>query len=168
MSETQDHPATFERGDGCVQARFVRFFDHDAAELWRALTDPAALPLWLAPGEIEPRHGGQARLEFKDSGVVVDSTVTAWIPRRLLEYSWSSPSEPQRPVRFELTPIPGACRLDLTLTLPEAEDAGRSAAGWEAHLEMLGCALEGVPIKFPFETFKDASDRYRAELAPGP
>jgi hypothetical protein len=51
--------------------------------------------------------------------------------------------------------------------MPADEDAGRAAAGWEAHLEMLAAALEEVPIKFPFETFKAARDAYRQELAGG-
>jgi hypothetical protein len=58
-------------------------------------------------------------------------------------------------------------RLVLTLSVPDGEDAGRSAAGWAAHLEMLAAALAGAPIKFPFEVFKAARDSYRAQLAEG-
>ena len=57
--------------------------------------------------------------------------------------------------------------LDLTLLMPASEDAGRSCAGWDAHLEMLAAALAGVPIKFPFELFKAARDAYRVQLAAG-
>ena len=59
----------------------------------------------------------------------------------------------------------GAASLEgLTLTLPASEDVARSCAGWEAHLEMLAAALEGVPIKFPFESFKAAREAYKAQL----
>jgi len=84
---------------------------------------------------------------------------------RLVEYSWSSPGEPQRPVRWEVAPEGEGARLTLTLTVPAAEDPGRACAGWEAHLEMLQAALEGVPIKFPFESFQAAREAYRIKVA---
>ena len=68
-------------------------------------------------------------------------------------------------MRWELTPEGDETRLDLTLSVPAGEDPGRACAGWEAHLEMLLAALEGVPIKFPFESFKAAREAYRAKVA---
>jgi hypothetical protein len=52
----------------------------------------------------------------------------------------------------------------LTLRIPDNEDIARTCAGWDAHLEMLAAAMEGVPIKFPFERFKAAREAYRARL----
>lgn len=157
--------ATFLRMGDQVQVVLERTFEHAPARIWSLLTEPAELPQWLAPGAIELRAGGAARLDFGDSGVVIDSLVTAFDPGRLIEYSWSGPGQPTRPLRWEILPAGQGSRLRLTLRLPASEDAGRSAAGFEAHLEMLAAALEGVPIKFPFETFKTARDAYRAELA---
>lgn len=152
------------QGDA-VQVRMMRTFDHAVATVWTVLTEPARLAQWLAPGEIELRDGGRARLDFIDSGTTIDSLVSAFKPGALLEYGWSKPGEPRRPVRWELQADgPAATRLTLTLTTPSDEDVGRGAAGWEAHLEMLAAALEGVPIKFPFERFKAARDAYRARL----
>ncbi|WP_293362543.1 SRPBCC family protein [Phenylobacterium sp.] len=165
MSDEEHVKAAFSRVDGQVQALMRRRFDHLTVSVWSMLTDAARLPLWLAPGAIEPRLGGAVRLDFADSGTIVDSTVTAYAPGRLLEYSWSGPGEPTRPVRWQLAPDGDGTVLTLTLRVPEGEDAGRACAGWEAHLEMLEAALEGVPIKFPFETFKAWRDAYRAELA---
>ena len=164
---TAKEGAIFARSGGEIQAIMTRSFEHSPATVWAMLTDPARLPLWLAPGEIELRLGGAARLDFVDSGTVIDSHVTALVPGSLLEYSWSGPGEPARPVRWELTPENGGAQLTLTVRTPEGEDAGRACAGWEAHLEMLAAALEGVPIKFPFETFKAARDAYRAQLENG-
>lgn len=118
----------------------------------------------MAPGTIELRRGGRAQLEFVDSGIVIDSTVSAIEPRCLLEYSWSRPGEPLRPLRWEIDPEGDAVRLTLSLRVPANEDVGRSAAGWDAHLEMLAAALAGVPIKFPFELFKAAREAYRLHL----
>jgi uncharacterized protein YndB with AHSA1/START domain len=154
--------ATITRAGAVTEARMSRDIDHPPATLWRALTDPGFLPLWLAPGRIEPRVGGSVRLDFADSGTVIDSAVSAFEDGRLIEYSWSSPGEPTRPVRWEIAPRGQGTRLTLTLRVPSDEDAGRACAGWEAHLQMLTAALEGAPIKFPFETFKAAREAYRA------
>jgi hypothetical protein len=49
--------------------------------------------------------------------------------------------------------------------VPENEDIARACAGWEAHLMMLLAAIEGVPMKFPFERFKSTREAYKAQLA---
>ncbi|WP_370691672.1 SRPBCC domain-containing protein [Bradyrhizobium sp.] len=102
---------------------------------------------------------------FPESGTNVDSIVTDVDPPRLIECSWSSRGEPDRPLRWEAAAVNGGTRLSLTLRIPDNEDIARTCAGWEAHLEMLAAAMEGVPIKFPFERFKAAREAYR-ELLP--
>lgn len=151
---------TIRRLDDAYEAQLVRHLTHDQLAVWTMLTHPGKLVEWLAPGTIELRMGGAARLDFVDSGTVIDSAVSAVEAPRLIEYSWSSPGEPLRPVRFETETAKGGTRLTLTLRVPAGEDIARSCAGWEAHLEMLLAALEGVPIKFPFERFKATRARY--------
>jgi uncharacterized protein YndB with AHSA1/START domain len=166
MNDGNESLGRIEQHGNQYVACLERHIDHPPAEVWAMLTDPARFVDWLAPGEIELSEGGSAKLNFVDSGIVIDSTVTACEPERLLEYSWSSPGEPERPIRYEIEPTePGACRLTLTLTAPEDEDMARSAAGWEAHLMMLLAALEGVPIKFPFERFQSTREAYNQQLA---
>ncbi|HWA59935.1 MAG TPA: SRPBCC family protein [Caulobacteraceae bacterium] len=147
------------------EARLEREFEHGPQEIWAELTDPEKLPQWLAPGSIELKVGGRARLDFVDSGIVIDSEVTACEPLRVLEYAWSKPGDAVRPVRWELEPGAETTKLSLILGLPAGEDVARSCAGWEAHLEMLAAALEGVPIKFPFERFKATREAYKAQVA---
>lgn len=147
------------------QGRLARRFDHAPAEVWRMLTDSAAMAQWLSAGTIEQRLGGKVRIDFVDSGIVIDSAVTAFEPDRLLEYSWSSGDEPARPLRWELTPTAGGTQLVLMVGVPAGEDASKACAGFEGHLEMLAAALEGVPIKFPFETYLKARAGYQAMLA---
>jgi uncharacterized protein YndB with AHSA1/START domain len=165
MSDIGIGPATFERKGDTIQARLSLVLDNHLNEVWAALTEQARLVEWLAPGEIELKPGGAAKLDFADSGIVIRSTVSAIEPPKLLEYSWSGPGEPDRPLRWELEPLGAMVQLTLTLTVLAGEDVGRSAAGWAAHLEMLAAALAGVPIKFPFEVFKAARDEYREQLA---
>lgn len=163
MDATIEDLAQLKRDGGYVVATFTRRLEHPPAEIWALLTESARLPQWLAPGAIELRVGGSARLDFQDSGIVIDSVVSACVPERLL--AWSGPGEPTRNVCWDLQPAPGGSYLRLMLEIPADEDAGRSCAGWEAHLDMLAAALEGVPIKFPFERFKQARELYRARVA---
>jgi uncharacterized protein YndB with AHSA1/START domain len=162
----ETHPLTELARDGeRVNARLTRRLDHPAQLVWRMLTATAQLPSWLGPGVIELRVGGRTRLDFAGSGTVIDSLVTALEPGRLVEYSWSQPGEPSRPVRWRVEPEGAGTRLVLEVGTPAGEDAARACAGWEAHLQMLEAALAGAPIGFPFETFKAAREAYRGKVA---
>ena len=80
----------------------------------------------------------------------------------MIEYSWSAPGEPERPVRWEVAAKDGGTKLVLTVRIPDSEDIAKSCAGWEAHLQMLLAALDGAPIKFPFDRFKAAREAYKS------
>jgi uncharacterized protein YndB with AHSA1/START domain len=164
MSDNEDL-GTLSRSNGCLEGRLVRLIDHDQAKVWAMLTAPERIAEWMAPGSIELRQGGAVKINFADSGTIIDSTVTAFEAHRLIEYSWSSPGQPVRPVRWELAAANAGTRLTLTVRIPEAEDIARTCAGWEAHLMMLMAAIEGVPIKFPFERFKTTREAYKAKAA---
>jgi uncharacterized protein YndB with AHSA1/START domain len=153
---------TVKRVENCFEARLERTLEHDQAAVWKMLTDASLLPQWLAPGELSLSKGGPAKLNFPESGTNVESIVTDVDPPRLIAYSWSSPGQPDRPLRWEAIAVNGGTQLSLTLRIPDNEDIARTCAGWEAHLEMLAAAMEGVPIKFPFERFKAAREAYRA------
>ena len=165
MSDTNEELGTLSCVSDRLQGRLERFIEHDQQTVWKALTKPEKMVEWLAPGTMELRPGGAAKLNFVESGTVIDSIVTALDAPRLLEYSWSGPGEPSRPVRWETQAADGGTRLTRTVTLPQNEDIARACAGWEAHLMMLMSALEGVPMKFPFERFKTTREAYRAKLA---
>lgn len=149
-------------------ARIEVTLDCSAADLWSFLTQPDRLPQWLAPGRIELEQGGAARLDFQDSGIAIDSRVTQCKAPFALAYSWSGPGEPNRPVRWRLTPVEEGTHLTLDLEIPAQEDIARAAAGWAAHLEMLAAAIAGAPMKFPFPTFKAARETFKAQLAASP
>ncbi len=164
MNDVNEELGTIEHLADRYRARLERTLDHPPATVWAMLTDPDKMVDWLAPGEIELVEGGAAKLNFVDSGIVIDSTVTACEPEKLLEYSWSGPGEPERPVRYEIEASGDQCTLILTLITPDDEDIARSCAGWEAHLMMLLAAIEGVPIKFPFERFQSTREHYNQQL----
>ncbi|MGE0286993.1 MAG: SRPBCC family protein [Bradyrhizobium sp.] len=155
---------TIRRVGNRFEARLERTLEHDQRAVWKMLTDSSLLPQWLAPGTLSPSKGGAAKLNFPESGTNVESVVTEVDPPRLIEYSWSSPGEPDRPLRWEAVATPEGTRLSLTLGIPDNEDIARTCAGWEAHLEMFAAAMEGVPIKFPFERFKATREAYRSRV----
>ncbi|CAN7372454.1 SRPBCC family protein [Caulobacter sp. LjRoot300] len=165
MFEHAEPIATFLRQDDVIAVRIRRDFDAPPERLWTALTRPEDLVQWLAPGMIALELGGVVQLDFGDSGVVIDSLVTAFTPGKLLEYGWSGAGEAPRPLRWEIEPAGEGARLTLSLTLPATEDAGRAAAGWSAHLDMLAAALAEVPIRFPFARFQAACETYRKPVA---
>ena len=160
MIDVNEQLGTIQHEGNRYVARLEREIAHDQSAVWAMLTEPGRMVNWLAPGEIELKKGGAARLDFGDSGIVIDSTVTEFDPPRLLEYSWSGPGEPNRPIRWEIASIANGTQLTLTLSVPDDEDVARSCAGWEAHLMMLLAAIEGVPIQFPFERFQSTRKAY--------
>lgn len=145
--------------------RLAREFAHPASAVWAMLTEPALMAQWLAAGHVEQRQGGAVRIDFADSGIVIDSVVTAFEPGRVLEYSWSSGQQPQRPLRWELRAGDGATTLLLRVHVPDGEDPAKACAGFEGHLEMLAAALEGVSIKFPFDLYVQARKAYGEQVA---
>lgn len=155
MYQSEDH----------MTAVMERWVDVPVEEVWQHLAEESKRVAWLAPGTIDLFTGGRARLDFKDSYVVVDSTVSACEAPALLEFSWSGPDDPARPIRFELSEENGGCRIKLTVSIPNDEVVARSCAGWEAHLTMLLAALHGAPTKFPLERFNECRSYFEQELA---
>jgi uncharacterized protein YndB with AHSA1/START domain len=162
MSENGVQMGRISRLGDTFEARLERFFDHDRDAVWHMITRSEALVQWLAPGTIEPRVGGAVHIDFADSGITIESTVLELAPLRLLEYSWSSGDEPARPLRWELEPGGEGTRLALILRLPGTEDVSKACAGFDAHLEMLAAALEGVPIRFPLDYYLERRRVYQS------
>ena len=165
MDESSARLGWIRRLDDGFEGRLERRVEHDRSAVWRMLTEPQALVQWLAPGRIELRVGGVVHIDFADSGRTIESTVLQLDPPRLLEYSWSNGDEPKRPLRWELNAFEKGTQLILTIRLPAGEDAAKACAGFDAHLEMLAAALEGVPIRFPVDHFLKARRAYQ-ELQP--
>lgn len=165
MTDANEDIGILSRVGGNLQGQLTRQFDQTPQQVWAMLTVPEQFQLWLAPGSIELKQGGAVKINFTDSGTVIDSKVSAYEAQKLLEYSWGGPSDPARPVRWALAPAGSGTQLTLTVSVPQNEDIARACAGWEAHLMMMMAALEGVPMKFPFDRFKSTREEYKAQLA---
>jgi uncharacterized protein YndB with AHSA1/START domain len=157
-----------ELADG-YQLRFERLLLHPMKKVWAALTSPAQLAQWLAPGEIELTLGGQVYLAFTSGDGVIDGQVTAITPPQLLEFSWTDEGKDLGIVRWELTAEDVGTRLVLTHTVPEAaREFGLPAlAGWHSLLEKLSALLDGVPFgRDRWQELHDFYDRAGAMGAP--
>lgn len=152
--------------------RFERHLNHPIDKVWAALTEPDQFHQWLAaPGEIDLRVGGRVHLTL--SGMVVDSTITALDPPRLLEFGWHDRSHPGGPVRWELSSEHGGTRLVFTETFPkamvegadQAEWAPPALAGWHLMLDRLHATLDGQHPGLSMDGFQTHHDRYTGALS---
>lgn len=164
MPEEANHWGQIRRKGDRVVAQLCRDITHDIEQVWTMLTDSVRLPQWLAAGYVEQRRGGVVKLDFGLSGSPIDCQVHAIKPPELLAYSWSAGQDPERPIRWDLQQTGSDTRLTLTLDLPDDGNVALSCAGWDAHLEMLMAALEGISIHFPKDRFREARAEFDVML----
>jgi uncharacterized protein YndB with AHSA1/START domain len=165
VTQDADHPdrsrygTVHTRADG-YQLRFERHLLHPVEKVWAALTDPAQLAQWLAPGEMELTLGGRVSLAFTDGDGVIDGQVTAIAPPRLLEFTWTDQDNDFGFVRWELVAGDGDTRLLLIHTVPEsARGFGLPMlAGWHSLLDQLAALLDDQP--FARDRWQELHDDY--------
>lgn len=119
-------------------------YPHPIEKVWKALTDPEALAVWmLMPNDFEPRLG--KRFTFRatprpDFRGWIDCEVVALEPPTRMAWLWHSSDvgEPTR-VEFNLKAVEGGTRLALSHTgnLPP-EVIARVTAGWQLRVQILG------------------------------
>jgi uncharacterized protein YndB with AHSA1/START domain len=160
--ERSRYGTVHKRADG-YQLRFERQLLHPVERVWAALTTPAQLAQWFAPGEMELTLGGRVYLAFTDGEGVVDGRVTAIAPPALLEFTWTDNGKDLGFVRWELIGDSGGTLLVLTHTVPQAaRDFGLPAlAGWHTLLEQLAALLDGRPL--PRSRWQELHDDYARE-----
>ena len=156
--------ADFEQQTDGWKVRLARELETSPEEAWAWLTSSDRLRQWLAPGELDLQPGGRVRIEFEMSGEPIDSHILEFEPERHLTYSWSNGEAPRRPLRWDLEPTGEGTRLTLTMGLLPEDRIAISAAGWDAHLQMLEAAMAGVPISFPLARFKESRAGFEEAL----
>lgn len=143
--------------------RFTREYATDAADLWDALTTPDRLARWLAPASGEFRVGGEVLVHFDDD--VARFVVRECEPPTLLAVEWVHGGERSSSVSVAVEALDGErCRLVLEHDGLSAPQAPEYAAGWHAHLDVMGALLEGSPAPSWDERFAAARPGYTAQL----
>ena len=123
--------------------RFERRLAHPPERVWRALTDPAELAIWLvAAAELEPRVDGAVTLRW-DGDASAAGRIVAWEPPEELAYTWDE-GEGESLVRFTLSADRDGTLV--VLTHERIDSLSGFGAGWHAHLDMLEGALEGRDV----------------------
>jgi uncharacterized protein YndB with AHSA1/START domain len=151
------------------QLRFERHLSQPIERVWAALTTPAQLAQWFAPGEIALTLGGKIHLAFTDGDGVIDGEVTALDPPHLLEFTWTDHGKDLGVVRWELSAQEEGTRLVLIHTISDAaRDFGLPAlAGWTMMLGRLASLLAGQPVPPLGEGWQDHYDHYARTGAMG-
>src|ERR1700678_2325486 len=103
------------------EIRIVRDYPHPPEKVWRALTDPALVPLWTSTGQggrpegFKPEAGTKFRFigkPFPGWDGIVRCEVLAVDEPRLLRYDWrNKESDEPTIVTNRLEEVPGGTRL---------------------------------------------------------
>lgn len=120
----------------------VEDFSHPMEKVWRALTDPDALGVWLMETNFEPRAGKRFTLRGRDasgSRVWHECEVLEIEPQRRMVWSWIvNEGEAPTRVEFRLEELDRGTRLTLTHT-GETDPimTSRLTKGWPERLSDL-------------------------------
>jgi uncharacterized protein YndB with AHSA1/START domain len=120
---------------------------HPVEEVWRLLTDGAAISEWLMEADgFEPRVGARFRLRTRNlarNGWIAAEVLTLDPPRRMV-WSWVPDGDgPASSVTFSLTPEPEGTRLALAHT-GEADPVvgAQLRSGWPTRIELVRRSLD--------------------------
>lgn len=145
-----------ENADGLMVV-FRRRYRKPIEKVWAALTIPERLEDWLGAADIDLREGGTLRLTFNESHTT-EIEITEVRPPHLLAWLWRIEARETR-VRFELEADGEATVLILTHS-GLGTRAGRDSmvrAGWHAHLEGLGEAINGRATPWALKEQREAA-----------
>ena len=144
---------------------FERRLGHPIEAVWAALTDPEELAVWLGPGTLEHREGGQVSIrtgpgDRPERQRTISGRVLTWEPPRVLEHEWVQPALDISVVRYELEADGGGTVLRFTHRRSVAPGATGGRAGWHAYLDRLAAHLDGLPVPAWSERRAEVQDAY--------
>ena len=148
--------------------RIERDFAATPAEIWRMLTEPTRLAIWLqAVVDLDPQPGGAITLRFGSTGTTIHGEIVQIDAPRVLEYTWRLADEPSSLVRFELYPTAARAVTRLRLTHSRCGEYAPSlfAAGWHHHLELFAAQLAGEAVAWDWDRYREVFAQYGAAVA---
>lgn len=128
-----------------------REFPHPPEKLWRALTQPHLIEVWLMKNDFVPAVGHEFKLRG-DWGGVLDCEVLTVEPNRTLAYRWDFENEDaafklKSIVTFTLTPTNGGTHLRMEqagFRTDQKQALGGAMHGWNQFLTNLDQLLSGL------------------------
>lgn len=156
---------TLHRDGDVFVIRFERTLAHPIDRVWVALTERDRLAEWLGEVDLEPEPGGTLRIVFTvvDPPAVLETTVQAIEPPRLLQFRFADGDGDDNIVRFELTSEGDGTRLTLTQSrVPSERDLIDNAAGWHMRIDMLDASLDHGMQELSWSTVERYTVRYAA------
>ena len=127
---------------------FERIYPHPLAKVWQALTDPAALGVWLMKTDFAAKIGQAFRMWCDDGQGGTDlylCKVLELEPRHRMVWSWVLDGQRAAGatiVEFQLAEVPGGTRLTIRHTGDRDPDTvERFQSGWPAKLDTLEQSL---------------------------
>ncbi len=142
------HLGDIERHNGRTTLTFRRSLTHRPDKVWRALTESEHMKSWMPVDMIGERSDGATlKMIFwpdlvEKKGLDPDAgtaTISEWNPPQVFEWIWHGSR-----VRFELTPTPDGCVLDLSVDI-DTDDPDTiidNAGGYHLWMEHLGNLLD--------------------------
>lgn len=131
--------------------RFERHLPRPIADVWTAVTDPAAMRSWF-PTRIEIVEwveGASFTHHFDDHAIdPLPGTVLRCEPPHHLSFTWGDDT-----ISFELTVAPGDTTTFVLTEELGANHAARNAAGWEVCLDRLVNGGDGGDWQPRFERY---------------
>jgi uncharacterized protein YndB with AHSA1/START domain len=119
--------------------------------VWEFLVDPEKATRWMGTSaSLDPRPGGEYRVEVISGNVAAGEFVEVDPPRRLV-WTWGWTDESQSPVpvgsstiEIDLVPEGDGTLVRFTHSgLPDAEATQKHAHGWDHYLERLEIVARG-------------------------
>jgi uncharacterized protein YndB with AHSA1/START domain len=146
MTLIDPNPGEVRRDGETVTIVFRRRYAKPIEKVWAALTVPERLADWFAEAKIERLEvGGRIELYFTGADYRSLAVITDLDPPRAIAWTWSElDGSKASHVRFDLATDGDGCRLTLTHTGLDPEEAKGVDSGWHAHLEALPDATEGT------------------------
>jgi uncharacterized protein YndB with AHSA1/START domain len=127
----------------CYTVTYRRRSQHSPARLWRAITDPREISIWMgAPATVDLRAGGDYLVDFHGNGEDgLDGIIVRVDPERRLGYLWG-----RSYVEWEIEAAGAGCEYIFVHTglTDRGEDEEGLPAGWHNFFERLDDHLAGV------------------------
>ena len=116
---------------------------------------------WATRPSTPPKAAGSSLHFDNPPGYEVNGTVTRVDAPHVLEYTWTSPGEPEGAVKWQLIPVGDRCILLFTHTVHGHWDEAGTLAAWHVHLALLATSLAGLPTwPFPDARWTELHERY--------